>query len=73
MAAPGLRSQVGCEITDVEKPEDIANAQILIFPGERTLRTRWRARTRAGLGWTKGYMRARATARRARERAPGVS
>jgi glutamine amidotransferase/cyclase len=25
--------QVGCEIMDVEKPEDITNAQILIFPG----------------------------------------
>ena len=25
--------QVGCEIVDVEKPEDITNAQILIFPG----------------------------------------
>ena len=28
-----LEFQVGCEISDVEKPEDIANAQILIFPG----------------------------------------
>jgi hypothetical protein len=25
--------QVGCDIMDVEKPEDIADAQILIFPG----------------------------------------